>query len=210
MIRAYFIASFIPKTHKPCLYAKAFYSEAGNTIGGLGLKRISAFFTGVLLFTFLGTQVSLCQTFTLSGYENLTSPGCAHLILTITPVEESWSNLSLRVQISGAMAGTLVFPSVKSETDLGYFSLDAGNYTFDFYVLDKFGATVEQSGSVTAHDRVEFTIPEPPKPPEKKKPIIDPVNLGFMITALFIFGLVLAIYRTTGRPTTSHTESGDL
>jgi hypothetical protein len=149
-------------------------------------------FLGLLLI-----QTCLCQTFTITGYDNLTGPGNAHLILWASSIE-GLENQTLRVEISGAMAGVLIYNEVLSETDLGYFELEEGNYTFDIYVLETAGATLEESGIAYAQGRVSFTIPSPPDPPEPDEPLIDPENLGFMIAALFISGLVVAIWRTGG------------
>ncbi len=145
------------------------------------------------------TQPSWCQFFNLSGYENLTEPGDAQLTLRIAPQEE-WTNMSLRIEISGAMAGVLLYPRVEPRVDLGYFFLEGGNYTFDFYVVERLGAGLEDSGDIAAHEQISFTIPGRPEPPRSKKPIIDPVNLGFMLTGLFVFGLILIITRTTTKP----------
>ncbi len=154
-----------------------------------------------MLLACLGIQACLCQTFSITGYENLTAPGDAHLFLTASSVPEGWMNQTLRIEMSGAMAGTLIYSEVLTRTDLGHFDMKAGNYTFDIYVLERFGATVGQSGSVAAHEEVTFSIPEGPGPKEPDESLIDPVNLGFMIIALFIFGLVLVIWRPTSRPT---------
>jgi hypothetical protein len=140
-------------------------------------------------------QTCLSQTFTISGYENLTGPGDAHLTLKTTSIE-GLENETLRVEISGAMAGVLIYDEVSSETDLGYFQLYEGNYTFDIYVLEIAGATLAESGTALAQGQVRFSIPSPPDPPDPDEPLVDPVNLGFMITALFIFGLILAIWRS--------------
>ncbi len=98
------------------------------------------------------------------------------------------------------MDGVLQYQEVESTTDLGCFNLSAGNYTLTIYVLPDLVPSVGASGSVTHQETIEFSIPEPPEPPEPEKPLIDPENLGFMITALFVFGLLLAIWRTTNRP----------
>lgn len=147
----------------------------------------------------VGIQASWGQSFNLSGYGNLTEPGDAHLTLSIAP-QERWADMSLRVEISGAMAGVLLLPRVEPKVDLGYFYLEGGNYTFDVYVVERLGTGLEDSGDIDAHEQVGFTIPGAPEPPRSKKPILDPVNLGFMLTGLFIFGLILVITRTTGRP----------
>jgi len=148
-----------------------------------------------LVLGLLMIQTCFSQTFTITGYEDLTGPGNAHLILKATSIE-GLENQTLRVEISGAMAGVLIYNEVVSETDLGYFQLDEGNYTFDIYVLETIGATLAESGTAFAQGQVRFRIPSPPDIPDPEKPLVDPVNLGFMITALFIFGLVLAIWRT--------------
>jgi len=147
----------------------------------------------------IGIQAVWCQSFNLSGYENLTEPGDAHLTLSIAP-QESWVNMSLRIEISGSVDGCLLFPRIEPKLDLGYFHLEGGNYTFDVYVVERLGSSLENSGELKAHERIGFTIPASPEPPREKKPIVDPVNLGFMLTGLFIFGLFLLIFRTTGRP----------
>jgi hypothetical protein len=155
-----------------------------------GFKVVPSLVLGLLMI-----QTCLSQTFTITGYENLTEPGDAHLILKSTSIE-GMENETLRVEISGAMAGVLIYDEVTSETDLGYFQLDEGNYTFDIYILETAGATLAESGNALAQGQVRFSIPSPPDIPDPDEPLLDPVNLGFMITALFIFGLVLAIWRS--------------
>jgi len=140
------------------------------------------------------------QSFTLLGYENMTGPGDAHLLLRIDSIPENWSNSSLRLEIAGPTTGTLILPGVRPENDLGYFSLAAGNYTVDIYVLERPGPTLQESGGVLSHGEVTFSVPHAPQPPEKKKTLIDPVDLGFMVTALVVFGLVLAIVQTNRPP----------
>jgi len=153
----------------------------------------------VVVAVVIGIQASCCQSFNLSGHENLTQPGDAHLILSIAP-QETWAKMSLRIEISGAMAGVLLFPRIEPKLDLAYFYLEGGNYTFDIYVVERLGSRLEDSGDLEAHEQIGFTIPSGPEPPRERKPIIDPVNLGFMLTGLFTFGLLLLIFRTTGRP----------
>jgi hypothetical protein len=148
-----------------------------------------------LVLVLLMIQTCLSQSFTITGYEDLTGPGNAHLVLKATAIE-GLENQTLRVEISGAMAGVLIYSEIVPETDLGYFQLDEGNYTFDIYILETAGATLAKSGTAFAQGQVRFSIPSPPDSPDPDKPLVDPVNLGFMITALFIFGLVLAIWRT--------------
>ncbi len=165
-------------------------------MSGLNRLVMAAFVLAILA---LAAQTCLGQLFSLTGYENLTGPGEAHLFLTTTP-QEDWVNQTLRIEIAGPTVGLLLYPEVEAETDLGYFQLKAGDYTMDVYVLEKLGATVAQSGSSSAHEKIEFTVPKGPDPPKPDEPLLDPVNIGFMITALFIFGLVVAIWRSTKRP----------
>jgi hypothetical protein len=133
--------------------------------------------------------------FSITGYEELDRPGEARLLLH-SDIDPDWANQTLRVEISGAQVATLIYDTIEEQTDLGFFPLAAGNYTFDIYVLENLGATVEQSGSSAAHETIRFEIPRGPEPPPADEPLIDPVDLGFMIVALFLFGLVLAIWRT--------------
>ena len=149
------------------------------------------------------------QLFSLTGYENLTGPGDAHLFLNAI-LQEEWVNQTLRIEISGPTVGVLLYPRVKEQTDLGHFQLEAGNYTMEVYVIEKLGATVEQSGFSFAHETIEFAVPKGPEPPKPDEPILDPVNIGFMITALFIFGLVVAIWRSTKRPVVPPSEKGEI
>ena len=144
--------------------------------------------------------------FTISGHENLTEPGVAHLLL-ISDVQEEWQNQTLRVEISGRMDGVLQYQTVESTTDLGYFDLSAGNYTLTVYVLPELSHSIGASGSVTYQESIDFSVPDSPEPPEPDKPLIDPENLGFMITGLFVFGLLLTIWRTTNRSVTGPGET---
>jgi hypothetical protein len=160
----------------------------------------------LMIMITLSASFSSCQEFILSGYENLTGPGPAHLMLNISGYDQQSSNHTLRVEISGPIAGSLSFKDIQTETDLGYFQLNSGNYTFDFYVLKDHRETVELSGEVVAEGRTEFSIPEPPEPPPEDEPILDPTNLGFMVVGLLTFGLVLVILRTTER---EHVESDE-
>jgi hypothetical protein len=148
-----------------------------------------------LLFALVGLQTAWCQPFNLTGHESLSGPGDAQLILQAE--SDDWENQTLRVEFSGPTEGVLVYERVEDRADLGFFYLQAGNYTFDIYVLEKIGPTVELSGSVAAHETLKFSIPSPP-PEDSDNPLIDPVNLGFMLVALFIFGLLVIIAR--GKP----------
>lgn len=139
--------------------------------------------------------------FAVIGLENLTEPGFAHLLLD-SDLQDEWENQTLRVEISGATYGVLQYQTIERTTDLGYFNLSAGNYTLSIYVLPELVPSVGASGSVTYQESIEFSVPEAPEPPEPDKPLIDPENLGFMITGLFVFGLILTIWRTTNRPAT--------
>jgi len=138
--------------------------------------------------------------FAVIGLEN-TEPGFAHLLLD-SDLQDEWENQTLRVEISGATYGVLQSQTIERTTDLGYFNLSAGNYTLSIYVLPELVPSVGASGSVTYQESIEFSVPEAPEPPEPDKPLIDPENLGFMITGLFVFGLILTIWRTTNRPAT--------
>jgi hypothetical protein len=166
----------------------------GEVVAGEVLENGKRIMASVLLGSLI-LETCLCQTFQITGYEELTGPGSAHLMLLSSAIEDL-ENETLRVEISGPMAGVLIYDEVAGETDLGYFQLEEGNYTFDIYVLETAGATLEESGTALAQGQVTFEIPSPPELPEPDAPLVDPVNLGFMITALFIFGLVLAIWRT--------------
>ncbi len=154
-----------------------------------------------LVFVFLTglafANGGFCLDFDLTGHQNLTGPGAANLMLTISPYNESLINRSLRIEISGAMAGTLVLPEVERKTDLGYFQLAAGNYSFNYYVVERMEESLEHSGDLIAHGSSEFTIHAQPEPANEEEKLLDPVNLGFMAVALFVLALILIIHQTS-------------
>ena len=132
-------------------------------------------------------RAAAAQNFVLTGYENITGSGTAHLILTIDPCPEEWSNFSLRIEMDGPTTGVLIYPRVDRVTDLGYLALRAGNYTVDVYVLRESGPVVENY-QIVDHETLRFEIPPKPPQPERKK-WIDRDTVGYIAASLFVIGL---------------------